>query len=190
MKIKFEETSMQSKHFVIGVYPDEHAAHQAVEAAIEAGCPMDRLSLLGRLLAEGDDVLGVVNPGVGARMEVWGKEGAFWGGVAGLLAGAMGVFWFPALGPIMVVGHVVSAFAGSVAGTAIGGAGLAGAAAVSQLAVALHRHGLPEAVLDDLHHAIAAGQYLVLIQSEAGDEREGYRKALAQAGAKTVMVLP
>ena len=151
---------------------------------------MDQLSLLGRLVAEGDDVLGVVNPGVGDRMEVWGKEGAFWGGVAGLLAGAMGVFWFPALGPIIVVGHVVSAFAGSVAGTAIGGAGLAGAAAVSQLAVVLHRHGLPEEILEDLHHAIEAGQYLVIIQTAAGDEREGYWEALTQAGAQTVMMLP
>jgi hypothetical protein len=181
---------MQAKHFVIGIYSDEQAAHQAVEAVIESGCPMDRVSVLGRLLAEGDDVLGVVHPGIGKRMEVWGGQGAFWGGVAGLLAGTTGVFWFPVLGPVMAVGHLVSAFAGAAAGTAIGGVGLAGAAAVSQIAVALQRYGLPESTLDALHQKVEDGRFLLIIQAGTAGERDDYQQVIDQSKADEVLILP
>jgi hypothetical protein len=172
-------------HFVIAVCNSEEAAQKAVEAAIEANCPMDKLSVLGRLKVEGDDVLGLVHPGVGKRMEVWGKNGAVWGGIAGVLAGVAGVFWFPVLGPVIAVGHVVGAFAG---GAAVGGAGLAGAAAVSQLAVILHRHGLPESVLKELHDKVEAGDLLVIAQAGNATEAQRYREALG--GGEDVMVLP
>jgi hypothetical protein len=179
---------MTRTHYVIGTYASENAAHQAVEAAIEAGCPMDRLSVLGRLVAEGDDVLGLVHPGIGKRVEVWGANGAFWGAVAGLLAGAAGILWLPVVGPVIAVGHIVGAFAGGAAGATVGGAGLAGAAAASQLAVILHRHGLPDSALDALHRRVEAGQFLVIVQAGDAAEAQGYRDALG--GGEEVMVLP
>lgn len=178
---------MTQKQYVVGSYADLDAAHRAVEAAIDAGCAMDRLSVLGRATAEGDDVLGIVHPGIGERMEVWGTRGAFWGAVAGLLAGVSGAFWLPVLGPVMAVGHIVSAFATGAAGAAVGGAGLAGAAAVSQLSVILHRHGLPEAALEELHRKVETGHVLVIAQSGDSLETERLRDVLDNGGE--VMVL-
>jgi hypothetical protein len=179
---------MTQTHYAVGSYVDLDAAHRALEAAIEAGCPMDRISVLGRVTAEGDDVLGIVHPGVGKRMEVWGTQGAFWGGVAGLLAGASGAFWLPALGPVIAVGHIVGAFAGGAAGAAAGGAGLAGAAALSQLSVILHRHGLPESALEALHRKVETGHVLVIAQ--AGEAAEVQRYGEALIGGDEVMILP
>jgi len=87
---------MSKPHYVIAGYGDEVAAHAAVEAVIAADCPMDRISVLGRLTVEGDDVLGLVHPGVGQRMEVWGANGAFWGA---RLGGAARPPRAPAAGP-------------------------------------------------------------------------------------------
>jgi hypothetical protein len=181
---------MFNKYFLIGVYTEDDAAHKAVKAVVDAGCPMDQLSVLGRLQVEGDDVLGVVHPGIGERMQVWGAHGTFWGAMAGLLAGASGVFWFPTLGPIMVLGYAVGVLTTGAAGAVIGGVGLAGSAAASQLSVLLHRHGLPESALDDLHKRIESGRYLVIIQAAKADERDSYRDALAKGKAEEVIALP
>jgi hypothetical protein len=184
-----QEIIMTQQQFIVGVYADEQAAHAAVEAAIEAGCPMDKLSVLGRLRAEGDDVLGIVHPGIGKRMEVWGTHGAFWGGLAGLLAGSMGVFWLPVLGPVIAVGHLVGAFATGVVGGAVGGTGMAGAAAVSQLAVALHRHGLPQDTLQELHRKVEQGDYLIILQTRDRNEGDRFREVLNQGQVEQVMAL-
>lgn len=181
---------MTQDHFVVGTYTDEAAANKAVEAVIAAGCPMDQVSVLGRLVAEGDDVLGVVNPDVVQRMGVWGKHGAFWGGIAGLLASAAGTFWLPTVGPVVAVGHILAAFELGVAGAAVGGAGLAGAAAASQLAVILHRHGLPQQALADLHRKIEAGQVLIVIQAGDAAEARRYSDVLAQDSTEQVLTLP
>jgi hypothetical protein len=185
----FEEIIMTQQHFIVGVYTDEQTAHTAVETAIAAGCPMDKLSVLGKLQVEGDDVLGIVHPGVGKRMEVWGAHGAFWGGMAGLLAASMGVFWLPAVGPVIAVGHLVGAFATGVVGSVVGGTGLAGAAAISQLAVALHRHGLPEATLEVLHKKIEQGHYLIILQTRDRTESDRFRELLSQGQVQEVLVL-
>ena len=91
---------MSQQHYVVGSFADVESAHRTVEALIEAGCPMDRISALGRLVAEGDDLLGVVHPRIGERMEVWGAKGAIWGAIGGVLAGAAGAFWLPVVGPV------------------------------------------------------------------------------------------
>jgi hypothetical protein len=185
-----EEIDMTQDHFVVGTYTDEAAAHKALEAAIAADCPMDQVSVLSRLRAEGDDVLGVVNPDVIQRMGVWGKQGAFWGGIAGLLASTAAAFWLPVVGPVVAVGHILAAFEAGVAGAAVGGAGLAGAAAVSQLAVILHRHGLPERALADLHRKVESGQVLIVVQAGDPAEAARYSDALTSGAAEQVLTLP
>lgn len=181
---------MSQACYMVGVYTDEDAAHRALAAVIAAGCPMDRVSVLGRLRAEGDDVLGLVHPGVGQRMQVWGANGALWGAIAGLVAGAAGVLWIPGLGAVMAAGHLAAGLASGVAGAAVGGAGLAGAAAASQLSVLLHRHGLPEDALAELHNLIAAGRVVVIVTTATGAaQRENFRSALARGRPEQVMML-
>lgn len=60
---------------------------------------------------------------------------------------------------------------------------VAGAAAVSELAMAMHRIGVPEEKLHHLHEAIARGHYLVILRC-GRDEAETWRRRLAWYGGE------
>ena len=89
---------------VVGMYTNQARAQQLVEKLIQEDFPMDRISLLSRVGGAGDDMLGVTYHDTGERMKAWGKHGAFWGAVWGLLASASGMFVLPGLGPLLVAG--------------------------------------------------------------------------------------
>jgi hypothetical protein len=60
-------------------------------------------------------------------MKYWGKMGAFWGGLWGLLFGA-GFFWIPGLGQVLAAGPLVSWIVGALEGAAmVGGLSAVGA---------------------------------------------------------------
>ncbi|MEJ2059425.1 MAG: hypothetical protein P8Y64_02905 [Gammaproteobacteria bacterium] len=170
---------MTTEHFVVAIYRDENHAHRAVEALAEQDFPLDQVSVLGRVDSSGDDVLGILHPGVNERMKVWAAQGAAWGGLLGLLAGAAGMIFLPGIGSVMIVGPLVQALAGGMTGAAMGGGGMGAAAALSQLGVAMHRHGIPETELERLHRAIKAGQYLILLKTPA-DRTDAVRHPLQQ----------
>ena len=164
---------------VVGIYSSQARAQQLVEKLIHEDYPMDRISLLSRAGGAGDDMLGVTYHDTGERMKAWGKHGAFWGAIWGLLASASGMFVLPGLGPLLVAGPIVEAL----------GAAIAGAAAVSHLASALHRIGIPEDALAQIESAIEAGQYVVILHC-APEESEKQARTLAWAGADPVYQLP
>ena len=174
---------------VVGVYSNQDRAQQLVEKLIHDDFPMDRISLLNRSGGAGDDMLGVTYHDTGDRMKAWGKQGAFWGAVWGLLAGASGMFVLPGLGPLLVAGPIVEALGAAMAGAAVAGGTMAGAAAVSHLASALHRIGIPEADLQQIESAIESGQYVVILHC-APQESEKHARTLAWAGAEPVYQLP
>ncbi|MGF1546118.1 MAG: general stress protein [Thiotrichales bacterium] len=181
---------MLERQFLLAIYGAEANAQRAVDALIEAGFPMDRISVLGKLQHSGDDVLGVVYPEVGERARVWASHGAIWGGLLGALAGAIGVFLIPGLGTVLVIGPLVNAIAGATTGAVLGGGALAGAAALSEVSVALHREGMPEHALAQLHAEIEAGRIVVVLQSDSADELTPYRSALERGQPLRVQPLP
>lgn len=174
---------------VVGVYANQARAQQLVEKLIDEDYPMDRISLLSRAGGAGDDMLGVTYHDTAERMKVWGKHGAFWGAVWGLLASATGMFVLPGLGPLLVAGPIVEAFSAAIAGAAVAGGTMAGAAAVSHLASALHRIGIPEDQLQQIEAAIEAGQYVVILHC-APDEAEKMAHTLGWTGAEPIYQLP
>ena len=174
---------------VVGIYASETRAQQLVEKLIHEDYPMDRISLLSRAGGAGDDMLGVTYHDSGERMKAWGKHGAFWGAIWGLLAGASGMFVLPGLGPLLVAGPIVEALGAAIAGAAVAGGTMAGAAAVSHLASALHRMGIPEDELEQIESAIQAGQYVVILHC-APEESEKQARTLAWARADPIYQLP
>jgi len=174
---------------VVGIYASEERAQQLVEKLIHDDFPMDQISLLSHVGGAGDDMLGVTYHDTGERMKAWGKHGAFWGAVWGLLAGASGMFVLPGLGPLLVAGPIVEALGAAIAGAAVAGGTMAGAAAVSHLASALHRMGIPEDELAKIEAAIQAGQYVVILHC-APEESEKLAHTLAWAGAEPIYQLP
>ncbi len=55
------------------------------------------------------------------NMIFWGEQGAFWGGLWGLLMGGI-LFWAPGVGPIVATGRILTAIAGMAAGAVMFGA--------------------------------------------------------------------
>ncbi len=182
---------------LVAVYDDEAKAQHAIEQLRDQGVALDMLSVLGRVHASGDDVLGIYYTGMGSRVEAWAKQGALWGALWGVLAGAAAMFVMPVVGPIFAAGPIVETIvatlgggiAGAAAGGAMGSAGMAGAAAVTHLASVMHRMGIPQDKLDYLHQAIVDGHFVLLLR-EAADQIQPWLDVISQSEAKEVMELP
>ncbi|MFH0821379.1 MAG: general stress protein, partial [Pseudomonadota bacterium] len=121
--------SITKDNAVAGVYHTHTEAEAAVRELHKAGFDMKRLSIVGKDYHSEEHVVGYYN--TGDRMKAWGKLGAFWGGLWGLLFGAA-FFVVPGVGPIAVagplVGWIVAALEGAVVvgGLSAVGAGLVG----------------------------------------------------------------
>ena len=182
---------------LVAVYDDEVHAQHAIEQLRDKGVALDMLSVLGRVHASGDDVLGIYYSGMGARVEAWAKQGALWGAVWGLLAGAAAMFVMPVVGPIFAAGPIVETIvatlgggvAGAATGGAVGGAAMAGAASLTHLASVMHRMGIPQDKLDHLHQAIVEGLFVLLLR-EATDQTLPWLEVLRQSDAREIIEMP
>lgn len=173
---------------VVAVFDDQKGVHRALEALVRDEFPLDSLSLLGRGESSGDDLLGVYYHGPGERIRAWAAQGAFWGAIWGLLSGAAGMFVVPGLGALFAVGPIVNALAGAATGAAVAGGAMAGAAALGQLAVALHRLGIPEQALAACHDAIERGHYLLILRVQGADEAERWAGVLRRHAPASIEV--
>jgi uncharacterized membrane protein len=86
---------MNKNNSIVAVYPSHTAAEAAIKELQQSGFDMKKLSIVGRDYHTDEHVVGYYN--AGDRMKVWGKTGAFWGGLWGLLFGSA-FFWVPGLG--------------------------------------------------------------------------------------------
>lgn len=131
---------------------------------------MHTLSIVGQGYEKEEKVLGYYT--TGDRMKLWGKRGAFWGGIWGWLFGAA-FFTIPGVGQIAVAGPLVAGLVGALRGAAIvGGA--------SALGGALSGLGIPKDSVIRYEAAIAADQFVVIAQ---GTEAEVARARTILAGA-------
>jgi len=162
-------------HLLVAVYDDHQAARRAVERLIDRDYPMDAISIMGRAESSGDDVLGIYYRDNGERMKDWATHGALWGGLWGALSAAAGLFVVPGLGSLLLIGPIVEMLVGGAAGAALTGGAMAGAAAISQAALALHRMGVPQSRLQAYHDALEQGRYVLLLR--CGDDSEVTRWA-------------
>ena len=177
-----EKVNEARLHLAVGVFSDSGKATRLVEKLIAEDFPQDRISLLHKSGGSGDDMLGISYADDNERVKVWGEHGAFWGAIWGMLAGATGMFVLPGLGPLLAAGPIVEAIAGAVAGGVLTGGAMAGAAALTGLASALHRMGLPEEALQQIHDAVDEGDYVVILHC-AADEVDKCLIKIRWAGA-------
>lgn len=148
---------MTSHDVVVAVFDDHHGADAAVRRLIDDGFDMKNFSVVGKGYHTEEKIVGFYN--IGDRMKLWGKYGAFWGGLWGLLLG--GVFLtVPVLGPVVVLGHlavvVVSAIEGAVV---VGG--------LSALGAALFTAGVPKDSVIHYEAAVKANGFLVTAHGTA-----------------------
>ena len=115
-----------SKNTVVAVYPAHRAAEDAVKELGKSGFDLKKLSIIARDYQTDEHVVGYYN--MGDRAKAWGKTGAFWGGLWGMLIGSA-FFWVPGIGPLLVAGPFVSAIVGGMEGAVVmGGLGAIGGA--------------------------------------------------------------
>jgi hypothetical protein len=175
MQTATDTTWREKNRVLVAVYADGDVARDVVQRLIAGNFPMDLISILARVHGMGDDTLGIYHLGAGERMKSWGKQGAIWGAIWALVAGAAGFFLIPGIGALAAAGYIVELIAG---GAAVGAGTLAGAAALSQVAVAFHRAGIPPSEIAALHQGLVDGKTLVILRG-AASQLAPWREILA-----------
>lgn len=144
---------MDHENATVGIFETHTQAERAVKELQTAGFDMQRLSIVGRDYHTDEHVVGYYN--AGDRMKYWGKLGAFWGGIWGLLFGSA-FFWIPGLGPILVGGPLVSAIVGGIEGAAVVGG-------MSALGAGLYGMGIPKDSVLRYERALGADKYMLVV---------------------------
>ena len=137
---------------VVAVYRTHADAEQGVRALEAAGFDMKALSIVGKDYTTAEGVVGYYT--AGERMKVWGKAGAFWGGLWGLLFGSA-LFVVPGVGPLFVAGPLVAWMVGALEGAVVvGGLSVVGAGLASL--------GIPKNSIITYETAIKAGRFVLI----------------------------
>ena len=150
---------MTDTNAVIAVYETHSGAESAVKELQRSGFDMKKLSVIGKDFHTDEQVVGYYN--AGDRMKYWGKMGAFWGGLWGMLFGAA-FFWVPGVGPLLVGGPLVAWIVGASEGAiAVGG--------LSALGAGLYSIGIPKNSVLKYETAIKADKFLLVAHGTAAE---------------------
>ena len=165
----------------VAVFDRHEDAEKAIRELQRGGFDMKKLSIVGRDYHTEEHAVGFYN--AGDRVKYWGRHGAFWGSVFGILF-APAFFWIPGIGPILTGGIIGSILMGTVEGAAVGAA-IGGGSGV--LAAALSSLGVPKDTVIRYEAALKANKFL-LIASGTAAEVERARASLAGVGGAQVQV--
>lgn len=150
---------MKNGNAMVAIYNSHEEAEEAVKRLQRSGFDMKNLSIVGKDYHTDENVVGYYN--TGDRMQEWGGNGAFWGGIWGMLVGSA-FFIIPGVGPLLIAGSFVSALVGALEGAAIVGG-------VSALGAALFSLGIPEDSIVEYETEIKAGKFMILAQGAEVD---------------------
>ena len=168
---------MAEHNAVVGIFDSHIKAETSIKELQRSGFDMKKLSIVGRDYHPEEHVVGYYN--VGDRMKVWGKLGAFWGGIWGLLFGSA-LFFIPGIGPLIVLGPLVSWIIGALEGAVVVGG-------LGALAAALYSIGIPKDSVMKYETAIKSDRFLVIAHGTA-DEVAKAKSILETAGAAQIDV--
>lgn len=144
---------MAKENAAIAVYDTHIQAEAAIKELQKSGIDMKKLSILGKDYHAEENVLGYYN--AGDRMKFWGKLGAFWGGLWGLLFGSA-LFFIPGIGHIVALGPVGGMIVGALENAVIVGG-------LSALGAGLYSVGIPKDSVVKYETAVKADKFLVIV---------------------------
>jgi hypothetical protein len=148
---------MTKNDAVVAIYKSHAEAETAVKELQHSGFDMKKLSIVGRDYHTDEHVVGYYN--TGDRMKHWGKLGAFWGGIWGLLFGSA-FFLIPGVGPLLIAGPLVSWIVGALEGAVVVGG-------LSALGAGLYGMGIPKDSILRYEMAIKSGKFVVIAHGSA-----------------------
>ena len=141
-----------SDQAAVGVYSTHTEAEAVIKELQRSGFDLKKLSIVGKDYRTEEHAVGYYN--TGDRVKVWGKLGAFWGGLMGFMFGSA-LFFIPGVGPLVVMGPLVGWIAGALEGAVIGGG-------LTALGAALYGIGIPKDSIISYDQPLEAGKFLVL----------------------------
>jgi hypothetical protein len=136
---------------------------------------MKKLSIVGKDYNTEEHVVGFYK--AGDRMKFWGKHGAFWGGLWGMLFGSA-LFMIPGFGQVIVLGPLVGWIVGALGEAAVVGG-------LSALGAGLYSIGIPKDSILKYETALKADQFVVVAHG-TDDEVAAARKILDRTAAVSV----
>jgi uncharacterized membrane protein len=147
-----EMKNMNKNNSIVAVYPSHTAAEAAVKELQKSGFDMKKLSIVGRDYHTDEHVIGYYN--AGDRMKYWGKMGAFWGGLWGMLFGSA-FFLIPGIGPLIVAGPLVAWIVGALEGAVVVGG-------LSAVGAGLYSLGIPKDSILRYERALKTDKFVLI----------------------------
>jgi hypothetical protein len=163
---------MSDQNSVIAMFDQHTQAESAVKELQRAGFDMKALSIVGKDYHTDEHVVGYYT--TADRMGYWGKNGAFWGAIWGLLFGSA-MFVIPGIGPIIVAGPVVAWIVAALEGAVVVGG-------LSALGAGLYSIGIPKKSILQYETSLKAGKFMLVAHGTA-DEMNRAKAILANLGA-------
>jgi hypothetical protein len=147
----------------VAVFEHPRETESAIRELQGAGFDMKKLSVVGSEHHADEHAISLIK----TRDDVshWGKEGAFWGGVFGVLFWPA-FFFIPGIGPILTAGLIGSALIGTLEAAAVGAA-LGGG--TSALATALNSWGIPKDSVIGYEADLKAKRFLLIASGNAAE---------------------
>jgi hypothetical protein len=170
---------MDSENSVIATFGDHPAAEAAVRKLAAAGFEMKALSVIGKSYHSEEKVTGFYN--IGDKMKIWGRNGAFWGGLWGLFFGGM-FLAIPVIGHVVILGYLAAAVLSAVEGAVVVGG-------LSVLGAALTSIGVPKDSVLRYETAVKADGFLVMTHGSSETVARA-RAILGTAGPSRIDTYP
>lgn len=155
---------MTKTDIAVAVYDLHTQAEAAVKALQRAGFDMKKISIIGRDYHTEEHVVGFLN--AGDRAKVFGKFGAFWGGLMGVLFGSAMMF-IPVVGHVIVLGPLAAALFGGLQGAVLVGG-------INALAGGLIAVGIPKDSVLRYETALKADKFMLVVHGDAQEIRRAH----------------
>jgi uncharacterized membrane protein len=156
---KSEMKNMNKNNSIVAIYPSHTAAEAAVKELQKSGFDMKKLSIVGRDYHTDEHVIGYYN--AGDRMKYWGKMGAFWGGIWGMLFGSA-FFLIPGIGPLIVAGPLVAWIVGALEGAVVVGG-------LSAVGAGLYSLGIPKDSILRYERALKTDKFVLIAHGSVNE---------------------
>lgn len=134
-------------------------AEQAIHSLQKFGFDVTKLSLIGKGYHSEEHPIGFYT--TGDKIATWGGNGAFWGGIWGVLM-APAVFFLPPLGIVAMAGPIVSVLVSAMEGAVVVGG-------LSAIGAALSRVGIPNDQIIKYETALKVDKYVLMVHGTAED---------------------
>jgi len=155
---------MTKTDIAVAVYNLHTQAEAAVKTLQSAGFDMKKISIIGKDYQTEEHVVGFLN--AGDRAIIFGKLGAFWGGLMGVLFGSA-MMLIPVVGHVIVLGPLAATlFSGLQGAILVGG--------ISALAGALMSLGIPKDSVLRYETALKAGKFMLVVHGDAQEIKRAH----------------